>query len=179
MAGRRPTPTATKILNGNPGKRPINKSEPKFSGIPTCPKHLDKAAKAEWKRVAAELTAAGLLTTVDRAALAAYCSAWSRWIGAETNIQKFGTVIKSPKSGFPIQNPYVGVANTALDQMRKFAVEFGMTPSSRSRIHVAGENSDPTAAFEAYMQGIGAMDEMTEDGNTETELCSTSDSIRS
>lgn len=177
MAGRRPTPTATKLLNGNPGKRPINKSEPQFTGIPTCPKHLDKAAKAEWKRVATELIAAGLLTTVDRAALAAYCSAWSRWIDGETNIQKFGTVIKSPKSGYPIQNPYVGVANTALDQMRKFLIEFSMTPASRSRLQVSNESSDPTAAFEAYMHGIGATEEIT-DGDNETELCRPRDALR-
>jgi P27 family predicted phage terminase small subunit len=172
MAGRRPTPTSLKLLNGNPGKRSLNKHEPKFSGIPSCPKHLDKAARTEWKRVASELTATGLLTTVDRAALAAYCAAWSRWTDAEINIQKFGTVIKSPKSGFPIQNPYVGVANTALDQMRKFAVEFGMTPSSRSRISVTdGSKSDDP--FTEFMASIGASEDTTHDEQTELQPTST------
>jgi P27 family predicted phage terminase small subunit len=153
MVGRRPKPTALKLLDGNPGHRAMNNSEPLFTGIPTCPKHLDKVAKAEWKRVAGELAATGLLTTVDRAALAAYCSAWSRWVTAEEAIQKFGMVIKSPKSGFPIQNPYVGVANTALDHLRKFASEFGMTPSSRSRINVSSTPSagDPFADFMAHL----------------------------
>jgi P27 family predicted phage terminase small subunit len=136
-------------------------NEPKFSGTPTCPRHLNKGARAEWKRISAELSASGLLTNVDRAALAAYCSSYARWAEAEENVQKFGTVIKSPKSGFPIQNPYVGVANTALEQMRRWAVEFGMTPSSRSRIHVensggSGGNED---AFTNFMRGIGGMDE--------------------
>jgi P27 family predicted phage terminase small subunit len=181
MAGRRPTPTATKLLNGNPGHRALNKSEPKFTGTPTCPKHLDKEAKTEWKRVSAELIAAGLLTTVDRAALAAYCSAWSRWLNAELSIQKFGTVIKSPKSGFPIQNPFVGVANTALEQMRRWAVEFGMTPSSRSRISTtpSGGNGGNENAFENFMRGIGAMDE-PEDTNEDIEseqLRDTSDTL--
>jgi P27 family predicted phage terminase small subunit len=156
MAGRKPTPTALKQLNGNPGKRPLNRNEPKFSGTPTCPKHLDKAARAEWKRVADELSAQGLLTTVDRAALAAYCSAWARWINAEEQVQKFGAVIKSPKSGFPIQNPYVGIANTALDQMRKFAIEFGMTPSSRSRISASSDGASKDAdPFTSFMDSIG------------------------
>jgi len=167
MAGRKPIPTAIKQLNGNPGKRPLNRNEPKFGthGV-TCPKHLDKTARAEWKRVSAELSTTGLLTTVDRAALAAYCAAWSRWVDAELNIQKFGTVIKSPKSGFPIQNPYVGIANTALDQMRKFAVEFGMTPSSRSRISTADgpTSGDPFADF---MASIGAAEDLTHDDQTE------------
>lgn len=165
MAGRRPTPTAIKQLNGNSGKRALNKNEPKFSGIPTCPKHLDKAAKTEWKRLSVELASSGLLTSVDRAALAAYCAAWSRWISAEENVQKFGAVIKSPKSGYPVQNPYVGIANTALDQMRKFLVEFGMTPASRSRINVADADDKGEDAFETFMKGIGAMDT---DGDSNT-----------
>src|ERR1700750_2174369 len=124
MAGRRPIPSALKALSGKRDRNPNRGREPKFGGIPTCPKHFDKAAKAEWRRLSAELAGQGLLTSVDRAALAGYCAAWSRWVNAEENLQKFGAVIKSPKSGFPIQNPYVGIANTALDQMRKFGIEF-------------------------------------------------------
>lgn len=135
MSGRRPKPTALKTLEGNPGKRPLNENEPRPTGVPTCPRHLNKDAKAEWKRISRELTAIGLLTRVDRAALAAYCQAWARWCEAELNVQKYGHVIKSP-SGYPVQNPYVGIANTALDQMRKFLIEFGMTPASRSRLQI-------------------------------------------
>ena len=99
MAGRRPKPTALKALQGNPGKRPLNRHEPQPGGLPKCPKHLDGQARKEWKRISRELIACGLLTEVDRAALAAYCVAWSRWIDAEANVRKFGGVIKSPKSG--------------------------------------------------------------------------------
>jgi P27 family predicted phage terminase small subunit len=175
MAGRKPKPTQLKELNGNPGKRPLNRNEPKFSGTPTCPKHLDKVARAEWKRLSAELTANGLLTTVDRAALAGYCSAWARWVAAELKIQTDGTVINSPKSGYPIQNPHVGIANTALDQMRKFAVEFGMTPSSRSRINVADAptSGDPFAEFMASIGGADEID-VTTDADAPTTVRATS-----
>ena len=144
-------------LAGNPGHRALNRNEPKPGGVPKCPPHLDKAAKQEWKRISAELVSLGLLTEVDRAALAAYCGAWSRWVAADLSVQKFGSVIKSPKSGFPIANPYVGIANTAMDQMRKFLVEFGMTPASRSRIQVTPTiGPDPFAEF---MADLGADDE--------------------
>lgn len=167
MAGRRPKPSALKALAGNPGKRAINRNEPKPDGVPDCPRHLDKEAKREWRRVSVELVTLGLLTSVNRAALAAYCAAYSRWASAKLNVQKFGVVIKSPKSGFPIQNPYVGVANTPLDQMRKFAVEFGLTPASRSRLQV-DTNKPPTDPFEAFMTGIGAMgDSAAEDNATD------------
>jgi phage terminase small subunit len=70
-------------------------------------------------------------------------------------------VIKTPKSGYPIPNPYVGIANTALEQMRRWAVEFGMTPSARSRIHVehSGGNGGGISNFEDFMRSIGAPDE--------------------
>ena len=168
MQGRKPKPTALKQLAGNPGKRALNKNEPKPSGVPTCPDHLDVIAKAEWERVSGELVVLGLLTTIDRAALAAYCAAYSRWINAEEQVQRFGAVIKSPKSGFPIQNPYAAIANTAIDQMRKFASEFGMTPASRSRLSVGTPTSaDP---FTEFMTSIGA-EEITSNDQEETELC--------
>jgi len=157
MAGRRPKPTALKELAGNPGKRAMNRNEPKFSGLPTCPPHLDKVAKAEWKRISKELAAVGLLTAVDRAALAAYCQCWSRWVAAEEKIRETGLVVRSAKSGYPIQNPFVAIANTALDLMRKFLTEFGLTPASRSRLSVDADrsNADP---FTEFMRSLGAED---------------------
>jgi P27 family predicted phage terminase small subunit len=45
-----------------------------------------------------------------------------------------GTVVKSKTTGAVYQNPYLAVANRAMKQMRDFLTEFGMTPSSRSRV---------------------------------------------
>lgn len=175
MAGRKPKPTSIKLLNGNPGKRPLNKNEPQFSGTPTCPEHLDSIAKIEWERISNELISVGLLTAVDRAALAAYCVAWSRWVSAEENVQKFGAVIKSPKSGFPIQNPYVGIANTALGLMHRFMIEFGLTPSSRSRINAATEGHSKAAdTFAVFMRELGAED-MTLYDDKEIQIRTTGD----
>jgi hypothetical protein len=42
--------------------------------------------------------------------------------------------IKSKTTGAIYQNPYLAVANRAMTQMRDFLTEFGMTPSSQSRI---------------------------------------------
>lgn len=151
----RPKPSALKLVEGNPGHRPINKREPKPTGIPACPAQLDQTAKNEWRRISRSLITMGLLTVVDRSALAAYCSAFSSWMTAEEKIQKFGHLIKTAKSGYPMQNPYVAIKNTSMDQMRKFLIEFGMTPASRSRISV-GDNGEVTDPFETFMKGIGA-----------------------
>lgn len=147
--GRKPTPTATKILNGNVGHRPINDAEAKPStDKPSCPAHLDKVARTEWRRISALLHTAGLLTSIDRTALAGYCVAYSRWIDAEKQIQEKGTIVKSP-SGYPMQNPYLTVANKAMGEVRKWLVEFGMTPSSRTRIKV--EPPDQADAMEQFL----------------------------
>ena len=146
MAGRRPLPTALKLIQGNPGKRPINRDEPKPSGIPTCPRFLKKEARTEWKRIAPRLANIGILTEIDRAALAGYCQAYGRWVEAEKKVLEKGEVVKSV-NGNIMQNPYLIIANKSMDHMRKFLVEFGMTPSSRSRITAdkkaaAGEYDD-------------------------------------
>ena len=136
--GRPAKPTAVKRLTGNPGKRPLNEREPQpRRALPPCPRWLSKAAKAEWRRMAGELYDAGVLTTVDRAALAGYCTAFARWQEAEVVVNAKGMVVKTV-NGNLIQNPYLAIANRAMDDMRRFAVEFGMTPASRTRV-VASE----------------------------------------
>src|SRR3972149_6552816 len=75
----RPVPTALKILHGNPGKRPINKEEPKPpSGTPVMPKWLKSfpIAVKEWKREAKILDEMGVLTLAEAGdlALRAYLS---------------------------------------------------------------------------------------------------------
>jgi phage terminase small subunit len=73
------TPTALKLLAGNPGHRPLNQNEPKPELVaPTCPSHLSREAKREWRRIVPELEKLGLLTRIDRAALAAYATAYGR-----------------------------------------------------------------------------------------------------
>ena len=46
QCGRKPKPTAIKELEGNPGKRKLNKHEPKpIKRAPPCPKWLTDDAK--------------------------------------------------------------------------------------------------------------------------------------
>lgn len=56
--GRKPKPTAMKELEGNPGKHPLNTSEPKPNKkAPACPKWLEPEAKKEWRRLAKQMEA--------------------------------------------------------------------------------------------------------------------------
>lgn len=137
MRGRKPKPTAAKKLAGNPGKRPLNDSEPQPRVVPDviAPAHLEGDARLKWDDLVAELYPAGLLTAVDVDALAFYCVLYGRWKKAERIVRDKGEVIKTV-NGNIIQNPYLSIANRALAQMTKLGAEFGMTPSSRTRIAV-------------------------------------------
>ena len=74
--GRKPTPTALKVLEGNPGKRKLNDNEPRpEKKAPSCPKWLEPEAKKEWRRLAKKMEQMGVLTEVDMAAFAGYCQA--------------------------------------------------------------------------------------------------------
>jgi len=149
MRGRKRKPTDQKRLAGNPGKRPLNDDEPQPAlAIPDPPEHLDPEARREWERVTQELHAVGAVAQLYRGPLAAYCAAWSRWIAAEKQIVATGgEVVKSP-SGFPIQNPYLAIANRAAADMTRLAAEFGMTPSSKSRVKAVKQS--PQSALKLF-----------------------------
>jgi P27 family predicted phage terminase small subunit len=86
-------------------------------------------------RLTAELAKLNLITKLDRGALATYCVAYALWIEAIEQIQKYGAMIKSP-TGYPVQSPYLAIANRQAEIMLRVASEFGFTPASRSRISV-------------------------------------------
>jgi P27 family predicted phage terminase small subunit len=140
-------PTALKIVRGNPGKRPLPEDEPTPTLNAEMPAYLSPAAAQHWPIIAQQLSEAKLLASIDAAALALYCEAFARWRHASDQVAKFGPVVKAP-SGYPVQSPYLSIANKAHEQMVKLLVEFGMTPSSRSRVSkVQNDDDDPYKAF--------------------------------
>jgi P27 family predicted phage terminase small subunit len=147
------TPAQTnhlRLLQGNPGKRALNSNEPRPPAqAPEIPPHLNEEARAEWNRMSVVLLRVGLLSTIDRAAFSAYCGAWSRWVEAEDALKKSGTVVKAP-SGYPIISPYLVISNRAMEQMRAFISEFGLSPSARSRISVNIHEAEDS--FEQWIQ---------------------------
>ena len=142
--GRRgppPMPTKLKLLRGNPGKRPINKREPKPKReTPRCPVWLTPEAKKFWKQIVPELRRLGVLTVVDGPALTNLCQTYVRWRAAEEFIAKHGECYplrsQSGQIRYMQQFPQVSIARNLLHQLRGFYQEFGLTPASRTRIEV-------------------------------------------
>lgn len=144
--GKKPKPSALKIHEGNRGHRPLNDDEPVVApcaDVPEPPAHLDAEAEAEWRRVAPMLVNVKVLTELDRCVMAGYCVAWSAFVQADTDVQKYGRMFVSTKTNkngettsTPYMSPYLAERAMAMKQMHTYATELGLSPSSRSRIHL-------------------------------------------
>jgi P27 family predicted phage terminase small subunit len=149
MPGGRPAkPTRIKELQGNPGKRALNKSEPRYSadGL-TCPRWLNAEAHKEWRRVVKLLLSQRVATAADRGALAAYCLSYARWQQAEAVLDEVGLTVDEPvldKKGELVGHkvkprPEVAIAQQYQRLMTAAAAHLGLDPSSRSKVSVVKE----------------------------------------
>jgi P27 family predicted phage terminase small subunit len=153
------TPTVVKLLRGNPGKQrlPVNEPMPRSEATcPSPPSFLARYAVEEWEHTAPQLHALGLLTVLDGAMFAVYCSAYAQWRSAEELLaeaaaadrKNHGLLIE--RDGRLIANPQTGIARRAAELMLRIANEFGMTPAARSRIN-AGVNPRPPGKFDGLL----------------------------
>lgn len=159
--GRPPKPTNLKVLQGNPGKRPINQSEPKPTPVaPRRPSWLVGEAKKEWERIAPELERVGLLTVVDGSTLASYCQWWAIYLQAtkelKVHLQKEKkltvTYINTQGAENEVPHPSIAIAEKASKNIKAFCTEFGLTPASRARMEVKPiEGKDP---MEELLSGV-------------------------
>ena len=143
LRGPAPKPTAIKRLEGNPGKRKLNEAEPTLTvGVPECPDYLDDVAKKEWGRLTEILTAMKVLTEADYIALANLCQAYSTLMNAQRQMNKTGILYKS-KSGYIQQSPLLGIIHTQTTIVNNLLREFGLTPSSRTRVATVPPEKKP------------------------------------
>jgi len=148
MPGPAPKPTRLRLLQGNPSKRPLNKREPRPADrAPTRPGWLLPEAKREWSRMVPALLRLGLLSEVDRAALASYCQWWARWVQAEKILTEQGLTFETP-NGYVQQRPEVAISHKAAGMVKAYLQKFGLSPSDRSRLSVdKPQEADPFAEF--------------------------------
>ena len=128
-------------MEGNPGKRPLGRDEidPPLA-MPEPPDVLGPVAYAEWERAGAILFDIGMITGLDRAALAAYCVEYARWIEAESHL-KFddgdgydSALMQKSPNGYMMPSGWLVISQMAQKGMHRWLSEFGMTPATRARI---------------------------------------------
>lgn len=155
--GRPRKPTALKVLEGNPGKRPLPKDEPQVpltSSRP--PAWLKGRGRRGWGWVEPIVRGMRVLTDADKQALALLCDALGEYVECREILRETGrTYETSNKLGERMvkARPEVAMASDAWRRAARMMIEFGMTPSARSRVKAtAEEKRDP---FEEYLSGQG------------------------
>ncbi len=101
--------------------------------IPDAPEHLGSREADKFIEVAAKLARMRVMTDADVDALAFYATNWVIWVDAAARVRESGHIMRSPNN-FPIQNPYLAVMNKAQRECLSILTEFGLTPSSRTRV---------------------------------------------
>lgn len=158
MTGSRgplPKPAALKVLEGNPGKRALDLSagvNPTIA-IPDAPRHLGRSARKEWRRITPLLEELGLISGLDRAALALYCQAVGRLDDLETSFNgKVQALVDAgtdycdavyevshsvTPSGYAQQSVIVQLLTRHREQVHKYLMHFGLSPAARGRVQAS------------------------------------------
>lgn len=140
---QRRKPTALKLIEGNPGKRRIEKNEPRPpSEFPKMPRGLSDLEKTEWRRLAKELPKVpGLIAKIDAPMLLAYVQCWAQWQEASAIMRDLarqdpvtkGMVLRG-KNGHAYTNPILRQQRQLRQELTRLAAEFGFSPVARTRI---------------------------------------------
>jgi P27 family predicted phage terminase small subunit len=69
-------------------------------------------------------------------------------VKAQEQLNKSGVLYKT-KSGYIQQSPLLGIVNSQIDIINRLCREFGLTPSSRSRIQAGG--GERTSHLDSYL----------------------------
>lgn len=154
MAGRKPKPTALKVVQGNAGKRKLNKSEPKPpQSKPKCPEWMKGVARRAFYELADELDMMKVITLADRKALELLCQTYAEWRQAVKKLDDHGSLTyesRNLQGGIMIRTrPEVSIRNDAARRLISLLGEFGLTPASRSRVNVSAlPDDDPFESFQ-------------------------------
>lgn len=144
-----PLPTAIKAAAGNPGKRPLNALEPRpQAGEPEMPSDLNGAEADVWREMVPILMQMQVLSIADGTALGSMCRVQVRLRKALDELNAtLRHAEETGKLGFMMgggdkaarANPLVTVVCALEDEQLRWLREFGLTPSSRTKISASKE----------------------------------------
>ena len=153
--GRPRKPTNLKVLSGTSRKDRTNPNEPQTKPVAQmkAPAYLNPTAKKAFTELVKLVGADGMnvLAEADRTALGMLCDQYSIYRTARKEVKSLGLTFESiGRNGIQIKaRPEVGIMNNAWDRVAKMLVEFGCTPSARSRVdEVEKQEKD---AFEEFL----------------------------
>lgn len=144
MRGRKPLPDNVKALRGTDQPIRMNPDAPTagVDALQFIPDELTAEAKKHWAVIRPMLVKAGVATNLDRPALIMLCEAWATFLEATNKVRSKGILVQG-RHGEPVRNPYLRVMNDSIQQLQKLFAEFGMTPSSRTRLRAGDLEGNP------------------------------------
>jgi P27 family predicted phage terminase small subunit len=150
IRGRKPKSAITHIINGNPGKRPINEHEPVADGaLGEPPPDLTPDQLKLWA-YAIQHAPAHVLRLIDRDVLRAWVIAGDLHRKAAAIIEAEG-LISTGAEGQPMRHPAIAVLRDATSMMMRAAEQMGFSPTARARIKAPGpktiDKKNPFAAL--------------------------------
>jgi P27 family predicted phage terminase small subunit len=156
MKGRKKKPTVLKKLSGTDQKCRIDPNEmtgESITKIPPPPRWFSKTAKKIWRENTRALVDSKVIQQLDMQMLAAYCNELAKYLDAEQMMEQTGGAVIHEVTKYGTRkmvNPWHRVAMDALDKAQRIGSEFGLTPSSRTKVSSIGD--DPVDPFTAFIQ---------------------------
>jgi P27 family predicted phage terminase small subunit len=98
------------------------------------PADMDPDAQAVWERVLRDMRRTGVLRSTDADVLRCYCEAVSRYAAAARLYAQTGPLTR--RAGYLVENPLLKVMRDNADEIRAFARELGLSPSSRVALRI-------------------------------------------
>jgi len=144
MPGPKPKPTHLKLLQGNPGHRPLPVDEPMPDGdLHAPPEAMPARQQRVWRKCITDAPE-GLLKNLDTNVLERYCAAKVTFDKANYEVDRLGEIVNGPGNQ-PMHNPYLSVRNNAAKQMRVCSDELGFSPAARTRVKVSPKKKAKSA----------------------------------
>ena len=141
------------LPNPNAVRRNSRRSTGRVSvSHPPKPRSLTGEAAAEWSRVVPELERSGILSTVDRALLVRYCTAWADWVELDRLLQQGGKIVRGQKGNL-VRSPAWLMRKDAEQTLIELGRQLGLTPIARLRAGITHEPA-PVASDEPADQRV-------------------------
>ena len=141
----KPLPSNIKRLRGTEKPCRANPNEPTYPELNERPTGLSDEAARHWERIVPMLNEAGILVTVDEIALRLYCETYVTWVAAAKLVSEQGPTwvnVDTKGNEKTVVNPNLVAMNQCFQSLKILLSEFGMTPSSRTKIIGNGKKPD-------------------------------------
>jgi P27 family predicted phage terminase small subunit len=176
MANEVAMPTTIRNLMGNTNQR----NALHFEAHPDCMDEAElnnppfefvkgETSQAVWRYIVPRLAKYGLATEIDVPALARYCNAMGAALDAQAEIvlhveKKHWSMLVAEKGG--AYKPVMQIRNRLIDEIKDLEMQFGMTPSARTKIAINRQMGLPgfdvpagmnpaVARLEAFREKLG------------------------